>query len=271
MKSLGLPVKETPGVTWDDPKGWALAADFGADPTGQKDSSDGIQRAIDSGATTVFVPGFSQVSRPIRVRGKVQRIVGSGGWVDYNGKTTPNFVIEDGDGPVSIEHFADVNGGLEVNTTRTVVFRSLGVKKVTFKKPAEAFFEDVVTDDLTVRRGQTMWARQLNIENRGTHLTNDGGTLWVLGYKTERGGTLLHSKPGGRSEIFGNYSYTTTDGKLAPMFRTEDASVYAFFNEVCYTGDPFATLLTETRRKETKTVKRGDGWPTPYVSAPAAK
>jgi len=272
MKSLGLPVKETPEVTWDDPKGWALAADFGADPTGGKDSADGIQKAIDSGATTVFVPGFSRISKPIRVRGKVRRIIGSGGWVDYFGRTKPNFVVEDGDEKsVSIEHFADVNGGIEVNTARTVVFRSLGVKQVTFKKPAEAFFEDVVTNDLTVVRGQSVWARQLNIENEGTHLTNDGGTVWVLGYKTERGGTLLHTKAGGRSEIFGNYSYTTTAGKLAPMFRTEDSSVYAFFNEVCYSGDPFATLLVETRGKETKSVKRADGWPTPYVTVPANK
>ncbi len=272
VKSLGLPAKETPDVTWDDPKGWALASNFGADPTGGKDSADGIQKAIDSGATTVFIPGFSQISKPILVRGKVRRIIGSGGWVDYFGKTKPNFIFEDGDAKaVSIEHFADVNGGIEVNTTRTVVFRSLGVKKVTFTKPAEAFFEDVVTNGLTVIRGQSVWARQLNIENEGTHLTNDGGTLWVLGYKTERGGTLLHTKAGGKSEIFGNYSYTTTAGKLAPMFRTEDASVFAFFNEVCYSGDPFATLLSETRGREAKTLKRDAGWPTPYVSAPAKK
>lgn len=272
VKSLGLPVKETPDAVWDDPKTWAVAESFGADPTGQKDSTDGIQKAIDSGATTVFIPGFSQISKPIKVRGKVRRIIGSGGWVDYFGKTKPNFVVEDGDEKaVSIEHFADVNGGVDVNTTRTVVLRSLGVKQVTFKKPAEAFFEDVVTNDLTVIRGQSVWARQLNIENEGTHLTNDGGNLWVLGYKTERGGTLLHTKAGGRSEIFGNYSYTTTAGKLAPMFRTEDGSVFAFFNEVCYSGDPFAALLSDTRGKETKTVKRDAGWPTPYVSAPAKK
>jgi hypothetical protein len=266
VKSLGLPVQETPDVTWDDPKNWALAETFGADPTGQKDSSDGIQKAIDSGATTVFIPRFSHITKPIRVRGKVRRIVGSGGWVDYAGKTTPNFVIEDGAGPVSIEHFANINGGIQVNTNRTVIFRSLDIKQITFQKPAVTFFEDVVTNNVSILRGQTAWARQFNIENQGTHLTNDGGTLWVLGYKTEHGGTLLHSKAGARSEIFGNFSYTTSAGKLAPMFRTEDASVYAFFNEVCYSGDPFTTLLSETRKQNTKTLKASEGWPTPYVT-----
>ncbi len=271
-KSLGLEVAEPPISTWDDPKTWASAEDFGADPTGGKDSSEGIQKAIDSGATTVFVPGFSQVSKPIKVRGKVRRIIGSGGWVDYFGKTKPNFVIEDGDAKgVTIEHFADVNGGIEVNTTRPVVLRSLGVKKVTFSKPADVFLEDVVTNDLTVVKGQRVWARQLNIENEGTHLTNDGGKVWALGYKTERGGTLLHTKNGGSSEVFGNFSYTTTAGKLAPMFRTADASVFAVFHEVCYSGDPFTVLVDEKQGQTSRSVKAGDGGLSPYVSRPAKK
>ena len=270
--SLGLTVADPPATTWDDPKTWAVAEDFGADPTGGKDSSAGIQKAIDSGATTVFVPGFSQVAKPIRVRGKVRRIIGSGGWVDYSGKTKPNFVVEDGDAKsVTIEHFADVNGGIEVDTTRAVVFRSLGVKKVTFKQPADAFFEDVTTNALAVVKGQRAWARQLNIENEGTHLTNDGGDLWVLGYKTERGGTLLHTTAGGTSEVFGNFSYTTTAGKLAPMFRTERASVFAVFHEVCYSGDPFTVLAEEDQGGGPKRVKPADGGLSPYSTRPPKK
>lgn len=271
-KSLGLQVAEPPATTWDDPKTWAVAEDFGADPNGQKDSAEAIQKAIDSGASTVFLPGFYQLSKPVKVRGKVARVIGSGGWTDYNGKTSPNFVIEDGDATtVTIEHISGVNGGIEVDTKRPVVFRSLGAKAVRFKQPADAFFEDVTTDDLKVVKGQKVWARQLNIENEGTHLTNDGGDLWVLGYKTERGGTLLHTRNGGRSEIFGNFSYTTTAGKLAPMFRTENAAVFAVFAEVCYTNDPFAVLVEEKQGETTKAVKRGDGGLSPYVTRPSAK
>ena len=72
---------------------------------------------------------------------------------------------------------------------------------------AEWFFEDVVTHDLHLKK-QKLWARQLNIENQGTHLINDGGDLWILGYKTERGGTLLDTRGGGRSEVLGGFSYT---------------------------------------------------------------
>jgi len=122
-----------------------------------------------------------------------------------------------------------------------------------------------------LKPGQKVWARQLNVENEGTHITNDGGELWVLGYKTERGGTLLHTLGGGQSEVFGTFSYTTTAGKLAPMFLTQDSSAFAFFSEVCYTGDPFATLVREIRKGVTKEVKRGDGTVTPYVGVPSAK
>jgi hypothetical protein len=270
-KSLRLPIEETPDVPWDDPKTWAVADTFGADPTGRNDSSAAIQKAIDSGATTVFLPGFYAVEKPVVVRGKVRRLLGTGAWVDYNGKSKPDFVVEDGDEKVVvIEHFAPINGGIRIKTDRTVVLRSVEAK-FTHDGMGPLFIEDVATGDLRIRPGQRVWARQLNVENQGTHVLNDGGDLWVLGYKTERGGTLLHAKGGGRSEVFGTFSYTTTAGKLAPMFVTDDASAFAFFHEVCYTGDPFTVLIRESREGVTKEVKRGAGAVAPYVGVPAAK
>jgi hypothetical protein len=271
-KSLRLPVEETPDVPWDDPKTWAVVNTFGADPTGQKDSSAAIQRAIDSGATTVFFPGFYAVEKPVAVRGKVRRLLGTGGWIDYTARSKPDFVIDNGDAKVVVlEHFAPIGGGIEIATHRTIVVRSVQCSRIRGQAKGLLFLEDVTTNDLRFKKGQQVWARQLNVENEGTHITNDGGRLWVLGYKTERGGTLLHTKGVGRSEVFGTFSYTTTAGKLAPMFITEDASAFAFFYEVCYTGDPFQVLVRETRNGVTKEVKRGDGTATPYIGVPAAK
>ena len=270
-RSLGLPVRETPEVPWDTPASWAVVDAFGADPNGQKDSSVAIQKAIDSGATTVFFPGSYNLTRPVRVRGKVRRLLGAGGWLDYNGNSHPDLVIDDGEAPVVVvEHFAPVNGGIEVNTQRTVVFRSLEAR-FSSRNNGDLFLEDVATGDLRLRPGQHVWARQLNVENEGTHVTNDGATLWVLGYKTERGGTLIHTQNHGKTELFGNFSYTTTAGKLAPMFVTEDSSVFAFFNEVCYSGDPFQTLIKETQGKVTKVVRRDEGWTAPYVARGAER
>ena len=265
--SLRLPVKETPETIWEDPARWAVAEAFGADPTSQKDSAEAIQKAMDSGATTVFLPGSYRLLTTVIIRGQVRRVVGLGGMINYGQHLRPGFRLADGAAPVVfLEHFANITGGLQLDTCRTLVMRSVQDCDLTSTAAAEGgeiFFEDVVTHGLKLRQ-QKAWARQLNIENEGTHLTNDGGDLWMLGYKTERGGTLLDTRGGGRSEVLGGFSYTTTAGKLAPMFMNEDSSVWAFFAEVCYSGEPFESLIRETRGSETKEVKRGECNTTPY-------
>ncbi len=268
-KSLRLPINEPPDVPHDDPQTWANVDDFGADPTAQNDSSLAIQKAMDSGATTVFLPGSYALNTTVVIRGKVRRIVGAGGAVDYFRKTKPDFRIADGSSPVvSLEHFAYIHGGLEIDTRHTILFRSVADCDLTMTRKAEGgelFFEDFVTHDLKLKK-QKVWARQLNVENEGTHIVNDHSDVWVLGYKTERGGTLLETRGSGRSEILGGFSYTTTAGKLAPMFVTDNASVFAFFNEVCFNGDPFATLIQETRGSTTTFVMRGEWTTAPYRS-----
>ena len=254
-----------------DPHAWAMVDDFGADPKGIKDSSAAIQKTIDSGAETIFLPGSYNLHAPVIIRGKVRRIVGVGGWIDYHKKTSPDFVINDGDSPiVSLEHFGGINGGIEIATTRTVVLKSMEVSTIVSKGAGDVFLEDVCTHDLIFRK-QNVWARQLNVENEGTHLVNDGGALWILGYKTERGGTLLETRGGGHTELFGNFSYTTTAGKLAPMLVNTDSSVFAFFGEVCFNGDPFQTLIRETRLGETRVISLGQGSTAPYVGARLGK
>ena len=271
-QSLRLPVKETPEPLWDDPKTWANVDTFGADPTGSADSATAIQKAMDSGATTVFLPGSYNVRTPVTIRGKVRRIVGLGGTINYGKGLRPDLRVVDGDAPVVwLAHFSNIHGGLELDTRRTLVMRSVSDCTVTSTRAAEGgevFFEDVVTHELKLHR-QHLWARQLNIENEGTHLLNDTGDLWLLGYKTERGGTLLETRGGGRSEVLGGFSYTTTAGKLAPMFVNDDSSVFAFFREVCFSGDPFSVIIRETRRGEVREIARGAGDAAPYVGSPA--
>jgi len=53
----------------------------------------------------------------------------------------------------------------------------------------------------------------------------------------------LEGQYGGWTELFGNFSYTTTAGKLAPMFVNNDSAIFVFFREVCYNNDPFRTLI----------------------------
>jgi hypothetical protein len=268
--SLRLPIQETPEPPVDEPGTWADVDRFGADPEGKKDSAAAFQRAIDSGATTLFVPGSYNLRSTVVIRGKVRRIVGLGGSINYGVGIQPDLRLAEGEEPtVWIEHFGHVDGGMEVDTRRTLVMRSVSDCDLTFTTKAEGgvlFMEDVVTHDLKLRR-QKLWARQLNIENEGTHLLNEGGDVWVLGYKTERGGTLLATRGGGRSEVLGNFSYTTIAGKLAPMLVNEESSVFAFFGEVCFNGDPFQVVVREVRNGDARDVRKGDGVTLPYVGS----
>jgi hypothetical protein len=76
--SLRLPIKETPTVPWDDPATWTSILDFGPPKMVQLiregdgkthmafDWSEALQKAIDSGATTIYFPnrGADQTSIP---------------------------------------------------------------------------------------------------------------------------------------------------------------------------------------------------------------
>jgi Pectate lyase superfamily protein len=263
-----LEIKDPPSVVWEAPSKWANVDAYGADPGGSSDSSAAFQKAVDSGATTVFVPGSYRLASTVVVRGAVQRVVGLGGQINYGIHQAPAFRIANGlASAVTLEHLAYIGGGIEVDTRRTVTVRSVSDSPIGFTDRAvgaEIYLEDVVTHALQLR-GQRVWARQLNIENEGLHLENQGAQLWILGYKTERGGTLLSTRDGGRSEVLGGFSYTTTSGGLAPMFVNRDSTVYTWFAEVCFNGDPFKTLIEEFRSGESRNVSRGKGGTAPYV------
>ncbi len=266
-QSMRSVVEETPESPIDDPNTWAIVDAFGADPKGERDSAAAFRKAIESGATTIFLPGSYRLDSTVKIGGNVRRILGLGGQINYGRDAVPSFRLSDGEArAVFFEHLAHVGGGLEVDTSRTLVVKSVSDCDFAATRNAHGarwFFEDVVTHNLLIQ-GQKLWARQLNIENEGTHLTNDGGDLWILGFKTERGGTLVDTRNGGRTEILGGFSYTTTAGSLAPMFVNKDSSVWAFFGEICFNGDPYRTLVRESRGMITKEISKGQGSTTPY-------
>ena len=74
-----LPVKETPDIPWGDPqRDWTNIVDHGGDPSGQRDSTEALRKAIDSGAQTVYLPGGGNFlfNGEVLIRGPVARIIG---------------------------------------------------------------------------------------------------------------------------------------------------------------------------------------------------
>ncbi len=263
--ALNLPVKETPEVPWDNLNDWASPAQFGGKPNDNQDDSEAIQKAIDSGKTTVYLPnGNWNINHTVLVRGKVRRIIGCEAAVDIAGMDTPGFKVVDGAAPVVV--IERLIGGyakttsVENASSRTLVMANLCNFNGHMSGSGDVFIEDVTSNPFHGWQfsKQNIWARQFNPENEGTHVQNDGGKLWILGLKTERGGTLVETKGGGQTEVVGGFSYTTTAGKLAPMFVVDNARASFSFREVCFNGDPFTTIVRETRGGQTKIVAGTD-------------
>ncbi|MBF2028659.1 MAG: glycoside hydrolase family 55 protein [Oscillatoriales cyanobacterium C42_A2020_001] len=257
-RTLNLPVKETPDVPWDDPvtTPWANVVSFGAIPDDGLDDTAAIQAAIDSGRTTVYFPvGNYNLQQTVLVRNNVRRIIGTEALLAVPNTVSSGFRVVDGASPIVLfERFQSVydpavTSVIENASSRTLVIRdaSLNAK---FTGSGDVFLENVASDQL-VFNGQNVWARQLNVENLGTHIINNGGNLWIFGLKTERGGTLIETNGGGKTELLGGLAYTTTPGpdgtQNYPMFINNESSISITLGEVNFGAPGYTTFFRETR------------------------
>ncbi len=267
--ALRLPIRETPEPATESSATWARPAQLG---TG--DAAPALQAAIDSGATTIYLPTATyRIGKTVILRGKVKRIIGMESSLEpmapLADQAGPLFRMEKGEAPAVVIERLSTNFAdgpfwfMEHAVPRTLILKDLALN---FQGPdsyhagagaGPLYIENVVGGPFHFAR-QSVWARQLNQETQGLHIENGGGALWVLGLKTERGGTLVKTSAGGRTEILGGLCYTTTAGKLAPMFVNDEARMSVTLGERCYNGDPYTRILQETRGGQTKTMTNSD-------------
>ncbi|MCU0979894.1 MAG: discoidin domain-containing protein [Pirellulaceae bacterium] len=276
-KTLGLPVKETPEVPWDDPQQWAVVTDFGAKVDGQTDDSDALQRAIDSGKTTVCLPrGVMVLKKPVVLRGKVRRLIGCETFLKFPAPMSGAesiFTVGDSPEPVLVvERFAcwfwDNESGLNFidnPTRRTLVLKDLSDLDDTTDRrpngrgtvisgPGELFVEDVA-GRFHLRPGVRAWMRyvdpETNQDHRNTrpeaqwHLRNDGGQLWILGIKTEGPGPVLIARQGSRTELLGGLMYSSGGARTQdqPAFVIEDSQASLSITEANFSNNAYRSLI----------------------------
>lgn len=260
--SLNLPIEETPKVQWDALSEWATPLDFGGQPDDEVDDTKAIQAAIDSGATTVYLPnGNWRVEDEVKLRGNVQRFLGTEAQLAGSG----TIKLAEGTAPVVVVERMEIEDGATFvhDSERAWVLSSLQNPNYTNTSTGtgDLFIDDVVFANPVVFRNQNVWARQLNQETNtqqtsdDAKIINDGGSLWVLGLKTERPGTIVKTINGGRTEVLGAFLYSTGGEKIDPAFiNNQSAICLVGLAERSFQDNPIQTWVRETRNGETRTL-----------------
>jgi hypothetical protein len=261
-RTLGLAVQDSPNIAWDNnlnnwdgPQKHIIGTS--GKPNDGIDDTASIQAAIDSGATTVYIPqGSWDLAGTLYLRGNVKRLIGTESILDAGGKgkivvldgTAPEVVIERLEGLDFIEHAS----------SRTLVLNDLlGFRYVpTVTKPGNLFINDS-SGGASTFRNQNVWARQLNIEgdtqnapNAAPKVLNDNSRVWILGMKTEDLGTVIKTINGGKTDLYGSVHVGSGISNASnPRFVTINASL----SVAGIYGGGFSVLASETRGKETRT------------------
>ncbi len=245
---LNLEIKETPDATIDSFDQWQKVP-----PSNGVNDGPAIQAALDSGKSTVYFPyGNYTFWDTVYVRGNVQRIISFGGTINVGWRGT--FRVLEGTAPVVVfENFRGTGGTGNFVTQasgRTVVIKTAIEQSVTnLAGTGDLFLENICGGGVFGFKfnGGNVWARQFNVENQGTHITNNGANLWIMGLKTERHGNLIETKNKGKTEILGFFCYTTTaPPSTQAMFVNNESSFSAVGSETTY-GTNYKYFLEEIK------------------------
>ncbi|MFW6161922.1 MAG: glycoside hydrolase family 55 protein [Planctomycetota bacterium] len=265
-RSLNLPLEDAPHIPWGNPDDWAFVTEFGAKPRRGSlddafDSGPAIQKAIDSGARTVVIPGDWFVSRQsLRIRGAVQRVVGLNAFLIFRVSHEPAWIIGDGE-PEAVAVDVRSTYGNQCGVTyqhaskRTLV--AGGGSYVNTVPGGKLFMDDFCACPIILDRQQA-WLTMANTESyeHSPHIANFGGDLVILGLKTEKDRPAVGTYDGGRTEVLGGLLYKNRKPwPEAPAFILRDAyAALSYRNK----GHPYAIQVRETRGVDTKTLYARD-------------
>ncbi len=269
--SLGLPIEAFPEPAWDDPANppgdpggwWANVETFGALGTDDStiDDAVGIQAAIDSGATTILLPaGRYYLKSTVVLRGNVRRVMGMESTVEAAAPLSASAGLPlfrtDAASPtlVLVERLQTDFIGTAVSFQHTAG-GTLAIRNMLLDTPyvgsgtGKFHAEDVVGGPWRISGDQRAWFRQLNPENPGDKVVNDGGDVWVLGLKTEKPGTIVRTTSAGRTEVLGGLIYPVSDLPLEqPMFVCDKSSLSVVVGESAYGLNAFHRIIAEVTR-----------------------
>ncbi|NJM14871.1 MAG: hypothetical protein HC896_05375 [Bacteroidales bacterium] len=269
--SLQLPIKAIPDVPWGNPNSfdWGNVMDYVL-PVEGSDITKAMQRAIDAGHKTVYIPSNPggnntvNLSGTVYVRNNCERIISCGAEFGY--ENVGRIEVVDGNpGSVIIERLRGAYTKIEYvhNTSRTVVFSSMptGFGHVPFVSngTGDLHIVDIPGQFHFNNANQNIWCRQVNPEGDFEGLVNRGANLWIHGIKTEGGETKIITSDGGKTEliggqVFANVNLAKPSGSNDPLimnvFEIDNASFsFAGIHRrlAWYDRHPYRNWVKETR------------------------
>ncbi len=244
---LRLPIEETPDYHPTDPTLWANASKFPS-----------LQAAIDSGAEVVYIPnGTVSLDETLVIRGNLRKLMGMEASIRPSDSFKGDSLIRFADGKhpeVIIEHLK-MTGNLEHDSSRALAIRHgfLTTVSNTSKASGKLFIEDMIIKASELTAPLHVWARQLNVEGGDLPVlwNNDGGTHWILGYKTENAKPAMKISQGGKTELFGAMFYLQSGNAKPsdPGIMIEDSQASLSFANGSHR---YPVQVRETRNGQTK-------------------
>ncbi|MGB2822794.1 MAG: hypothetical protein WBF17_17550, partial [Phycisphaerae bacterium] len=163
---------------------------------------------------------------------------------------------------VYFEFINDVYGSagwhFEHASKRTLVCRSASGTYRNTVTGGKAFFLDAGPGSGCVITGpQRVWAWQVNTESytHNPHILNDGGTLFICGYKIEKDRTNVGTINGGWTEVLGGLLYKNRQRiGMAPAFVNRESNVAV---SIGHSGHRYDSLVEETRGGESRDLTPG--------------
>jgi len=243
-KTGGMP-HSAPDTVEGNPANWRPV---GPRLAGETDDTGAIQRAIDATNAIVYFPiGRTYfVSDTIDVRGNVRQIMGMGAEISLGAAKAPFSNVANprpifrinstsADAVIFENCFFNVQYPGEVifenNSPKPLVIRhcggwvgSAGHRRSYRNTPTATgpvYIEDVFLPGWAFTK-QQVWAWQFNPENPDgdgsePQVLNDGGSLGIVGFKTEGPAPFIVTRNGGRTQLLGGYNYiSATNAPAVP-------------------------------------------------------
>ena len=198
---------------------------------------------------------------PVIVPSTINHIIGYEGAYTGDGSRGIYFQVNAGSStPLVIDRFG-AGALLLHNSPRTVVMTDgqYGSYASTSSGTIHLVDTAFIGPTVTLQTGQTLLARQLNIEPTSTDklLCGTNTTMVILGYKTERTPPSLTLSAGCQANIFGSLFYPLSGGTT--LISATDAAYFINVFELVYgAGQGSTHLVTETQSGVTRNLNPTD-------------